>query len=229
MKKIAISQSNYIPWKGYFDLINSVDEFILYDDMQYTRRDWRNRNKIKTPTGVSWLTVPVQNKGKYFQKINETVISEERWAQKHWLSIQQNYIKAPYFKNYRSIFEDFYMNCEEKMLSKVNYQLIIIICDILNIKTKIRWSAEFNLIGDQSEKIINICKQLDAQIYFSGPAAREYFNMDVAIKNKIVVEWMNYEGYSKYTQLFSPFVHEVTILDLIFNTGTSSKNYMKSF
>ena len=93
MKKIAISQSNYIPWKGYFDLINSADEFILYDDMQFTRRDWRNRNRIKTPTGMNWLTIPVENKGKYLQKINETIISEEKWAKKHWLAIKQNYIK----------------------------------------------------------------------------------------------------------------------------------------
>jgi hypothetical protein len=229
MKKIAILQSNYIPWKGYFDLINSVDEFILYDDMQYTRRDWRNRNKIKTPTGVSWLTVPVENKGKYFQKINETVISEKKWAQKHWSSIQQNYIKSQYFKNYRNVFEDFYLNCEEQMLSKINYQLIIIICDILKIKTKIRWSSEFDLIGDQTEKIVNICKQSDAEIYLSGPAAKNYFDMHFAKKNKIIIEWISYEGYSEYTQQFPPFVHEVTILDLIFNTGPLSKNYMKSF
>ena len=80
MKKVAILQSNYIPWKGYFDLINMVDEFILYDDMQYTRRDWRNRNKIKTPQGLQWLTIPVEIKGKFFQKINETKVSEKDWA-----------------------------------------------------------------------------------------------------------------------------------------------------
>ena len=84
MKKIAILQSNYIPWKGYFELINMVDEFILYDDMQYTRRDWRNRNKIKTPQGLQWLTIPVEIKGKFFQKINEIKVSEKDWAKKHW-------------------------------------------------------------------------------------------------------------------------------------------------
>ena len=229
MKKIAISQSNYIPWKGYFDLINSADEFILYDDMQFTRRDWRNRNRIKTPTGMNWLTIPVENKGKYLQKINETIISEEKWAKKHWLAIKQNYIKAPYFKEYENIFESFYLNCEEKMLSKINYQLILLICDILEIRTKIKWSTEYNLIGDKTEKLINICKQSKAEVYVSGPSARDYFNMDVANNNNINVEWMSYEGYPEYSQLYQPFVHEVTILDLIFNAGPSSKLFLKSF
>ena len=94
MKKIAISQSNYIPWKGYFDLINKVDEFILYDDAQFTRRDWRNRNKIKTTKGLHWLTIPVDVKGKYFQKINETKIIDKNWGVKHWQQIKHNYSKV---------------------------------------------------------------------------------------------------------------------------------------
>ena len=100
MKKIAISQSNYIPWKGYFDLINSVDEFILYDDMQYTKRDWRNRNKIKTPQGLQWLTIPVHTKAKYYQKISEVMISDKDWATEHWQKIKQNYFKAKFFFNF---------------------------------------------------------------------------------------------------------------------------------
>ena len=94
MKKIAILQSNYIPWKGYFDIINMVDEFILYDDMQYTRRDWRNRNKIKTPKGLQWLTIPVINSGKFFQKINETEVTDSQWCHDHWRAISLNYAFA---------------------------------------------------------------------------------------------------------------------------------------
>ena len=106
MKKIAISQSNYIPWKGYFDLINRVDEFILYDDAQFTRRDWRNRNKIKTPNGTQWLTIPVDVKGRYLQKINETKVSDKKWAIKHWKQIKQNYFKAKYFTKYKDFFDE---------------------------------------------------------------------------------------------------------------------------
>ena len=96
-KKLAIIQSNHIPWKGYFDMINMVDELILYDDCQYTKRDWRNRNKIKTQNGSQWLTFPVEVKGKYQQKIKDTVISDQEWSKKHWSAIKYNYSKAAFF------------------------------------------------------------------------------------------------------------------------------------
>lgn len=229
MKKIAILQSNYIPWKGYFDLINMVDEFILYDDMQYTRRDWRNRNKIKTPQGLKWLTIPVEVKGKYFQKINETRISESDWAIKHWQTIKQFYSKTPYFKTYKDIFEDFYLNNKEEFLSQVNFKLIKIINEILGINTKIHWSSEFDLVDGQTEKLLGICKQAEADVYLSGPAAKDYFDESLAEKMNIQVEWMDYSGYSEYQQLHPPFDHGVTILDLIFNEGPNATQFMKSF
>ena len=227
MKKIVITQSNYIPWKGYFDLINKVDEFILYDDAQYTRRDWRNRNKIKTPNGTQWLTIPVDVKGKYLQKINETKVSDKKWAIKHWKQVKQNYFKAKYFTKYKDFFEELYLTCNEEHLSQINYKFIIAINEILGIKTKIRWSSEFDLVGSQTEKLINICKQCNAHIYISGPAAKTYFDEELANKENILVEWMNYENYEEYEQLYPPFEHGVTILDLIFNTDATK--FMKSF
>ena len=229
MKKIAILQSNYIPWKGYFDLINMVDEFILYDDMQYTKRDWRNRNKIKTPQGLKWLSIPVEVKGKYFQKINETKVSEKDWAKKHWQQLQQNYSKSKYFKDYKNIFEELYLNCDEKYLSQINYKFITTINEILGIKTKLRWSSEFELIEGQTEKLLGICKQCQANSYLSGPAAKDYFDKELAKKENIQVEWMNYSGYQEYNQLFPPFEHGVSILDLIFNEGSNATKFMKSF
>ena len=228
-KKIAILQSNYIPWKGYFDLINMVDEFILYDDMQYTRRDWRNRNKIKTPQGLQWLTIPVEIKGKFFQKINETKISEKDWAKKHWQSILHNYSKTKYFKYYKDIFEELYLKCDEEYLSEINYKFISTINEILGIKTKIRFSSEFELFEGQTEKLIGICKQCNADVYLSGPAAKDYFDEVVAQKENVKVEWMDYRGYSEYNQLFPPFEHGVSILDLIFNEGLNATKFMKSF
>ena len=227
MKKIAISQSNYIPWKGYFDLINRVDEFILYDDVQYTRRDWRNRNKIKTYTGTQWLTIHVDVKGKYFQKINETKINDKYWPVKHWQQIKHNYAKAQNFKKYKDIFEELYLSCKEEYLSEINHKFIIAINQILGIKTKIRFSSEFKIPGDQTEKLINICKQCNATVYISGPAAKSYLDEQLANKENILVEWMNYENYKEYEQLYPPFEHGVTILDLIFNTD--STNFMKCF
>lgn len=228
MKKIAILQSNYIPWKGYFDLINMSDEFILYDDMQYTKRDWRNRNKIQTLQGPKWLTIPVDVKGKYFQKINETKISDKDWAKKHWQQIRQNYSKAPYFEEYKNIFEELYLTCEEEYLSKINYKFITTINEILGIKTKIRWSSEFELVDGQTEKLLGICKDCDADVYISGPAAKDYFDEKLAEKENIKVKWMDYSGYKEYPQLFTPFEHGVTILDVIFNLGQNSDKVLKS-
>lgn len=228
MKKIAILQSNYIPWKGYFDLINMVDEFILYDDVQYTKNDWRNRNKIKTSQGIKWLTIPVYQK-KLEQKIKDTKINDKKWNIKHWKNISQNYVKAEYFKDFKDMFEDLYLNCDEEYLSQINYKFIMAINQILGIKTKIRFSSEFNLKTQQgkTEKLLDICKYCNANIYISGPAAKGYFDENLANKNNIKVEWMDYSGYKEYKQLYPPFEHGVTILDLIFNTGPNVKKYLK--
>lgn len=229
MKKIAILQSNYIPWKGYFDLINMVDEFVLYDDMQYTRRDWRNRNKIKTSQGLKWLSIPVEVKGKYFQKINETLVSDKSWSVTHWQTIKQFYSKTPFFKDYKDIFEDFYMNNQEERLSLINARLIELVNTILGIQTKITWSSDYELVEGQTAKLLRICQQAGADVYLSGPAAKEYFDVALAEKMGIQVEWMDYSGYPEYHQLHPPFEHGVTVLDLIFNEGKNAKYFMKSF
>jgi hypothetical protein len=229
MKNIIITQSNYIPWKGYFDAINTVDEFILYDDMQYTKRDWRNRNKIKTSNGVQWLSIPVEVKGKYFQKINETKVSDKSWNRAHWDTIKQNYSKAPFFKDYKDFFEDLYLNCSEEYLSLINHRFLQAICSLLNINTPFRWSSEFELRGDKSEKLLNVCIDSKATAYYSGPAAKDYLDTALFESKNVSVNWFDYSGYKEYDQLHPPFEHGVSILDLIFSTGPSIKNYMKSF
>jgi hypothetical protein len=228
-KKIAILQSNYMPWKGYFDLINLVDEFIIYDDMQYTKRDWRNRNKIKTPQGLKWLTIPVEVKGKYYQKINETKISNQAWGENHWMQIVQNYKKTPYFKEYKAIFEELYLNSNEEYLSNINYNFIKVINHILDIKTKIKYSSDFDLVDGKSERLLGICKDCNADIYLSGPAAKGYLDEKLFEEEGIKVQWMDYSNYPTYNQLYPPFEHSVTILDLIFNEGSNATKFMKSF
>ena len=125
LKKVAIVQGNYIPWKGYFDLIAAVDEFILYDDVQYTRRDWRNRNQIKTPHGVQWLTVPTLVKGKYLQKIRETEIDGAVWAHAHWKTLTQNYRRAPHFDEIAEWLAPFYLEGTYSHLSPLNRRFLI--------------------------------------------------------------------------------------------------------
>jgi len=228
MKKIAILQSNYIPWKGYFDLINMVDEFILYDDAQYTKNDWRNRNLIKTIDSVKWLTVPVRRK-KLNQQIKHTKIIDKKWGRRHWSAIVQNYSKAKYFNEYKGDFESLYTSSSEEYLSQINYQFIILINSILGITTNIRWSSEFDLYGGQTEKLLGICTNSNADIYLSGAAAKAYFDVVLAERVGIKVEWMDYNNYPEYSQLHLPFEHGVTILDLIFNEGPNATCFMKSF
>jgi hypothetical protein len=228
-KTIAVVQSNYIPWRGYFDLINSVDEFILYDDVQYTIRDWRNRNIIKTQNGPRWLTIPVEVKGKYFQKIKDTVISDTTWGRKHWASIIHNYSRAKYFLIYRELFKDLYLRSEDKWLSQINYRFIIAICQILGIRTTISRSMDYNLVGDKTDRLVHLCKQAGATAYVSGPSAKAYLDEDVFRNEGIAVAYIDYSGYPEYRQLYPPFEPSVTIIDLIFNEGPSATGYMKNF
>lgn len=227
MKTVAISQSNYIPWRGYFDLIAKSDVFVLYDDMQYTRRDWRNRNKIKTSSGLSWLTIPVEVKGRYYQKINETKIADSKWSKSHWDKIRQSYKEAQYFKEIADIFEPIYLDNQHQLLSTWNKQFIEAICAYLNIETEIIDSTKFQLIEGKSERLVNLCSQLEADIYLSGPAAKNYLDQGVFQQMGISVEWANYDGYPTYSQLHGDFDSFVSIIDLLFNHGKRATNFMK--
>lgn len=230
MKKVAILQSNYIPWKGYFDIINMVDEFILYDDMQYTRRDWRNRNKIVTPNGLLWLSIPVENKGKFYQKINETKVIDKKWIDKHWRSIQLNYSKSKYFNEYEERIRDIYEKCRtEEYLSLINYRFLTEICDILGIKTSITWSSAYDLVDGKTERLVGLVKAAKGDYYLSGPAAKDYIDDKLFEQAGIKLDWMDYSGYPEYNQLSDKFEHGVSILDLIFNEGPNAAKYMKSF
>ena len=229
MKSVAIVQSNYIPWKGYFDLIARVDELVLYDDVQYTRRDWRNRNRIKTAQGVAWLTVPIQVRGRYHQRIDEALVSDPGWAKRHWQTLAHAYGAAPYFYDYRDVFASLYEECsKEQRLSVINRRFIEVVCGVLGLKTAIRWSSEYDASGSKTRRLLAICRQAEANEYVTGPAARTYLDEACFANAGIEVVWMDYSGYREYAQLHPPFDHQVTVLDLIFNTGTDALRYMKA-
>ncbi|MCX6291621.1 MAG: WbqC family protein [Bacteroidetes bacterium] len=229
MKKILITQSNYIPWKGYFDSIRMVDEFIIYDDMQYTKRDWRNRNLVKTKEGLKWLSIPVEVKGKFFQKINETVVSEKDWAKNHWSVLVHNYSKAPCFKEVKDVLEELYLSSSETYLTKINHRFISGICGLLGIQTPVFFSDEFTLAEGKTERLVDLCVQRGATDYFTGPAAKNYMDENLFTKENIRVHYFDYSGYPEYPQLFPPFEHGVSILDLLFNAGKDAMKYMKNF
>jgi hypothetical protein len=226
-KRVAIVQSSYVPWKGYFDLIDRVDEFILYDDRQYTRRDWRNRNRIKTPQGVTWLTIPVAVKGKYSQPICETRISDPRWAQRHWKTLVHNYSAAPGFGNYRDLFEHLYLGSREDLLSLVNRRFVEAVCSTLGIDATLTWSMDYQAEGDKTERLLSLCRQAGAAEYLSGPAAKAYLDERQFAEAGITLTYMDYSGYPEYPQPHPPFEHKVSILDLLFCTGTDAPSYLK--
>jgi hypothetical protein len=228
-KKIAIVQSSYIPWKGYFDLIHAVDEFILFDDVQYTRRDWRNRNVIKTKDGPTWLTVPVKASGNYLAPIKAIEIDDPRWREKHWRTIASSYARAAAFKQYEARFEALYLGSSETRLSLVNRSLIDAVCDALGIATRITWSMDYEVIEGKTERIVSLCRQAGGDFYLSGPSARGYLDPAQFEAAGIELAFFDYSGYPEYPQLFPPFQHEVSVLDLLFNEGAAATSRMLTF
>ena len=225
--KVAINQSNYISWKGYFDMIKSVDLFILYDDVQFTKRDWRNRNKIKTPHGLKWLTIPVNVKGRYFQKINETTVSDKKWNSNHLKTIKGCYSKSEHFLEVFPLIENLYKTANYDMISEINFHFITGICEYLGIDTKIVFSSIYDLsVQRKNERLIDICKQAGAKEYISGPLAKDYIEKDKFEASGIKLIWMDYDGYPEYPQLYGDFVHKVSILDVLFNCGKKSIDFI---
>lgn len=225
MKKVAIVQSNYIPWKGYFDMIAAVDEFILYDDMQFTKNDWRNRNLIKTPHGVQWLSVPVGICIK--RKIREVLLVDTSWQEKHWKTLESNYRRAQFFDEVAAWLEPLYRVETFTHLTQLNRILIEAICRYIGIKTVIRNSWDYNLIGGRMESLVHLCIQSGCTEYISGPAAKNYIDESIFTKSNIKINWFDYDDYPEYPQLWGKFTHNVTILDLLFNTGRNANQYMR--
>ena len=220
-RRVAIVQSSYIPWKGYFDLIDHCDEFVLYDNVQYTRRDWRNRNRIKTARGVRWLTIPVRSKGRYLQRIDETEIEDPGWARSHWAQVAQSYAEAEHFDDHRERIEELYaVAAKETMLARVNELFIRALCELLGIETRVSRLPDSALAGaGPTERLVSACRALGASEYVSGPAARSYLDVERFDQAGVSVSWMDYSGYPEYPQPFPPFEHGVSVLDLLFCTG----------
>ena len=228
MTKLAIIQSSYIPWKGYFDIINDVDIFLFLDDVQFTKQDWRNRNKVKMKDGAKWLTVPVKE-GKHHmrQKIYEvTVDNSNGWQRKHFNTFQMNYSRTTYYKDYKYIIEDFYLEHQWEYLSEMNIYMTKKICEVLGVKTEFYNSRDFRFEGKRTDKLVNICRHFGADYYLSGPAARDYIEDEKFKEAGVLLEYKDYSGYPEYPQLYPPFDHYVTVLDLIFNCGPEAPFYI---
>lgn len=226
MKTISILQPSYIPWLGYFEQIAKSDIFIFYDDVQYTKNDWRNRNKIKTSNGWEWMTIPIKSKGKFKEKINEVDVCGINWTKKHFRTLFINYSKSPFFNTYKDKFKEFY-NKKWIKLSDMNIELIKMICGIIGIERKFFCSSKLGISGKRSERLLNICKNFNGDIYYSGNAAKNYLDTKLFKQNKIKVVFQDYQ-HPIYPQLYGNFISHLSILDLLFNCGPNSLNVIRA-
>lgn len=224
-KRVAILQSNYIPWKGYFDIIHDVDLFMFYDDIQYTVRDWRHRNRIKATNGPEWISIPAGDDRN--RLICEVELKDASWQAKHWRTLQQNYGKCPHFGLYKAYFEEVYLGHRWTNLSELNHSLIRHISrEFLGIRTEFADSRSWHVSGHKLDRLFDLVKQSGATSYLSGPAAKDYIDPERFAQAGIALEWKSYAGYPEYPQRYPPFEHGVSILDLLFNTGPDAPWYI---
>jgi hypothetical protein len=226
--KCVILQPSYIPWRGYFHQIFMSDLFIFYDDVQYDKNGWRNRNRIKTPNGPLWLTIPVLHRGNVSEHIPITDIHidwSKDWARKHWISIQQSYSKAPYFNRYAPVLDGFYQKKPEYLVD-FTIDLTIKLARILGIEhTRFIRSSSIQAGGTKTDRLVDLLQKVGATHYISGPSAKEYLETDKLAAAGISLEWMSYD-YPEYPQLYLPYDPQVSIIDLLFMTGPLASTYI---
>jgi hypothetical protein len=226
--RCVILQPSYIPWRGYFDQINQADVFVFYDDVKYDKNGWRNRNRIKTPQGVIWLTIPVHTKRLSTENIPIDQIQiawQQPWNRKHWMTLQQVYRKAPYFNLYAPLLEDFYSR-EPEYLSEFNIDLTIALSKELGISgTEFVRSSSLKVNGTKTDRLIQILTRLGVDDYLTGPSAQSYIEEDKFEAAGISLSYMVYD-YPEYPQLYPPYDPYVSILDLMFMTGPDALCYI---
>jgi len=225
---VTILQPSYIPWRGYFHQILKSDLFIFYDDVQYDKRGWRNRNQVKTPHGKKWLTIPVKSHGAQTDNIpiNEIKIAwDEPWNESHLKTLHFAYNQAPFYSDYLSlikpIFErhdDFLADLTILLTTEISYCLG-------NKRTKFLRSSSLPSSGVKSDRLLSLLNQVGASNYISGPSAKDYLELEKFEAAGISVEFMTYD-YPEYPQLYPPFDGNVSILDLLFMVGPKTKEYI---
>jgi hypothetical protein len=218
-------QSNYIPWRGYFDFVDDCDLFVYYDDVRYTHRDWRNRNRIKTDQGPMWLSVPVLHDQRTLIQ-DARIDYSTRWWDKHIRSLTLAYKKAPHFGRYAEGFFQI-LQARPATISELNVRACGWIMSQLGIRTRTCMSREFGIVGDKAERPLRIAQHLAATSYLSGPTAKPYTDPQKFRAAGIGLEFKIYD-YPEYPQLHGAFEPNVTVLDLLFNCGPDARRFLKS-
>jgi WbqC-like protein family len=220
--RAVVLQSNYLPWRGYFDLIQCADIFVYYDEVQYTKNDWRNRNRIRSKNGTHWLTIPIDH-GAVKQKVSEVRLPESSWQQAHFKSLYYSYRPAPYFRQIEPLLNEFYKARMWTLLAELNRYCIESIAGMLGITTRFVDSRSFLMDGNRVTRLVSLLQQIGATEYLSGPSARTYLTGSEAVFEQagIRVLFKSYAGYPDYPQLRAPFDPQVSILDVLANVDLS--------
>lgn len=225
-RTVVLLQSNYLPWKGYFDLIAAADLCVFHDDVQYTKQDWRNRNRIKTPRGTTWLTIPCGADER--RTIAEVTLPDHAWQVTHWRRICASYEAAPWFSTCAGFLEDFYLRHKWSSLSELNQYLIRhISSNVLGLSTEFDDTRRYDLSERKAARVMELLEKVGATHYLSGPAAQRYLRAEDFLAKGITLRWMDYTGYREYEQLYPPFEHGVSIVDLLVHVGPAAAAYLK--
>jgi WbqC-like protein family len=223
---LVVLQPGYLPWLGFFDQLLRSDVFVYYDDVQFDKHGWRNRNRIKSATGPLWLTVPILHSGRHGQRILDVEIDNRRpWAKKQLASISQCYAKAPFLSRYFSELERALLHASPK-LAELDIALVDLMCKWIGIERRIVRSSRLGVEGGQSERLVNLCKEFGADRYISGDAAKDYLDVPMFAASGVTVEWQSYQ-HPTYAQLHGDFVPYLSALDLVLNVGPDSLGVLK--
>lgn len=226
-KVVGILQPGYLPWLGFFEQLLYSDEFVLYDDVQYDKNGWRNRNRVKGPQGPVWLTVPVQTKSLGQPLINQVPINptQPNWPQKHLGSLRQFYGKAPFFKDYFPALQETLAQPWEKLID-LDRELIVLLAGWLGIHTPLILSSQLDCPHDDpSERLILILKKLEADIFYEGASGQNYLDLKKFEDVGLQVVFQDYQP-KPYPQQYGGFQPFLSVVDLIFNCGPESKNQL---
>jgi len=225
----VILQPSYIPWRGVFDLIHDADVFVFYDDVQYDKHGWRNRNRIKTAQGSQWLTIPINAKGNVEGGllVKDARIAQPDFAKKHLGSLRQSYGKTPFFKQYIGIFEEI-TSKKHELLADLTIELTIALARALGLeKTRFERSSLLGVSGGKTERLARIMQHVGCDRYISGPAAKDYIEPELFSAAGVTLDYKAY-AYPEYEQLYPPFDPQVTVLDLLFMKGPEAPAFIWS-
>ena len=226
---VVILQPSYIPWRGYFDQIRRADLFVFYDDVQYDKRGWRNRNQIKSSHGKQWLTIPVYSRGAQTQSIpihQIPIVWDSPWNEAHRKAIFHSYSKAPHFDRYLPLLETFYRRRDEFLADFTIDFTVALARELGNTHTRFMRSSRIpDIDGQKTDRLIQILQAVEATHYISGPSASGYIEKEKFDAAGITLEYMEY-NYPEYPQLYPPFDPHVSILDLLFMTGPKASSYI---